>query len=62
MPLRSVGRMAAALGGAALGLFALWAGLWVLLVGLGAGQAPDPFVDDGDPCCGHPDTWPQVLA
>lgn len=62
MPLRSVGRMAAALGGAALGLFALWASLWVLLVGLGAGQAPDPFVDDGDPCCGHPDTWPQVLA
>lgn len=24
-------------------------------------QAPDPFVMDGDPCCGHPNTWGEVI-
>jgi hypothetical protein len=23
-------------------------------------QAPDPFIPNGDPCCGHPDTWGEV--
>lgn len=23
-------------------------------------QQPDPTVPDGDPCCGHPDTWGEV--
>ena len=23
-------------------------------------QQPDPIVPDGDPCCGHPDTWGEV--
>src|ERR671915_109426 len=23
-------------------------------------QQPDPAVPDGDPCCGHPDTWGEV--
>jgi hypothetical protein len=23
-------------------------------------QHPDPTVPDGDPCCGHPDTWGDV--
>jgi hypothetical protein len=23
-------------------------------------QHPDPTVPDGDPCCGHPDTWGEV--
>ena len=25
-----------------------------------AAQQPDPTVPDGDPCCGHPDTWGEV--
>jgi hypothetical protein len=25
-----------------------------------AAQHPDPTVADGDPCCGHPDTWGEV--
>lgn len=25
-----------------------------------AAQQPDPTVADGDPCCGHPDTWGEV--
>lgn len=25
-------------------------------------QAPDPFIPDGDPCCGHPDTWGEVAS
>ena len=23
---------------------------------------PDPDVSDGDPCCGHPDTWGEILV
>jgi hypothetical protein len=40
---------------------ALWSfGLGVLMIVIGA-QRPDPSVPDGDPCCGHPDTWAQVV-
>ena len=31
-----------------------------LFTGVVAAQQPDPTVPDGDPCCGHPDTWGQV--
>ena len=29
---------------------------------LGAGQAPDPWIPDGDPCCGHPDSWSEIYT
>jgi hypothetical protein len=32
----------------------------IALSGAVSAQAPDPFVADGDPCCGHPDTWSEV--
>lgn len=41
---------------------AAWGVLWILLGGAISAQAPDPFVADGDPCCGHPDTWGEVAA
>jgi hypothetical protein len=31
-----------------------------LFSGVVAAQQPDPTVPDGDPCCGHPDTWGEV--
>ena len=31
-----------------------------LFTGVVAAQQPDPTVPDGDPCCGHPDTWGEV--
>lgn len=34
----------------------------ILLGGAVSAQAPDPFVADGDPCCGHPDTWTEVAT
>ena len=53
-------RLLAGLAGGAILLLAAWGALWVMLaVGISA-QAPDPFVIDGDPCCGHPDTWGEV--
>jgi hypothetical protein len=55
-------RVVAVLGGAALLVFAAWGALFVLLVGATAAQAPDPFVANGGPCCGHPDTWGEVTA
>ena len=42
------------------------AGLWVCLLALlytTAFQRPDPNPAlDGDPCCGHPDTWGDVVV
>jgi hypothetical protein len=34
----------------------------VLVVFFGAVSlaAPDPTIPDGDPCCGHPDSWGEV--
>lgn len=34
----------------------------VLLSALTSAQQPDPNKPDGDPCCGHPDTWGEVAA
>ncbi len=63
-PLPEPGTRAARVAAALLCLPALAAGLWVsllamLYVGVAA-QRPDPDVPDGDPCCGHPDTWGDV--
>lgn len=42
-------------------LAAALAGLAVVLFSIGlAAQMPDPQIPDGDPCCGHPDTWGEV--
>jgi hypothetical protein len=39
----------------------LWFGSWIALLNLGtAAERPDPTIPDGDPCCGHPDTWGEV--
>lgn len=62
MSWRSLGRVAAVLGGTALGLFALWASLIVFLIGGDGTQVPDRFILNGDPCCSHPDTWREVLS
>ncbi len=43
-------------------LVALWGVLFILLSAGISAQAPDPFVANGDPCCGHPDTWGEVRA
>lgn len=32
----------------------------VFLFGATSAQTPDPDIPDGDPCCGHPDTWGEV--
>jgi len=32
----------------------------VVLVGATSAQTPDPDIPDGDPCCGHPDSWGEV--
>lgn len=52
----------AALAAVALVVAAL-AGVGITMLG-GAisAQAPDPFIADGDPCCGHPDTWGEVAT
>ena len=45
------------------GPIAIAAGLWVSLLAMiytSAWRRPDPSVPDGDPCCGHPDTWADV--
>jgi hypothetical protein len=55
-------RILAGAGGVGILLIAAWGVLWILLGGAISAQAPDPFVADGDPCCGHPDTWGEVAA
>jgi hypothetical protein len=55
-------RVAAGLAGIALLAPAAWGVSWVVLFGSAAANAPDPFVPDGDPCCGHPDTWGEVAV
>ncbi len=57
----SVSRVAAALGflsALAACLSALSLSAFSMLV---AAQRPDPAIPDGDPCCGHPDTWGEVV-
>ena len=48
-----------------LGLTLLLAGVWVSLISVIVGvvpQSPNPYVSDGDPCCGIPDTWAETRA
>jgi hypothetical protein len=52
----------AGVAGVALLLFAAWGVLFVLVVGSISAQAPDPLIENGDPCCGRPDTWGDVAA
>lgn len=58
--MRGARRALAVVAGLALGVFELYAVLWVWLVVLIAAQAPDPFEHDGEPCCFVPDTWGDV--
>ena len=58
--MRLVALFGVCVAGAALVLVSLWGSLWVMLAAAMAAQRPDPRVSDGDPCCGHPDTWGQV--
>ena len=60
-PSRSL-RGVAGVAGAALMLVALHGAGWVALSALLAAQTPDPSIPDGDPCCGHPDTWGEVAS
>jgi hypothetical protein len=53
-------RALAGLVGVGVLLFAAWAVLITALIGGLSARAPDPFAPDGDPCCGHPDTWSDV--
>jgi hypothetical protein len=57
-----MGRLVAALVGLGAVLLSLYGTLWVLLFALITAQRPDPSVPDGDPCCGHPDTWHEVAS
>ncbi len=59
---RIVLRISAAVAGLLTLAFAAWCSLLVLLAGAIAAQRPDPSIADGDPCCGHPDTWGEVFA
>lgn len=58
------GRAGRAFGAAAGGVVLLPVFCWLMLmVLLGSSYTwliPDPAVLDGDPCCGHPDTWGEV--
>lgn len=54
-------RGAATVAGILILLFSAWASLVALLFVGFAAQAPDAFVPDGDPCCGTPDTWREVI-
>lgn len=51
--------LAILLAGLAATWFPLMLGLLMFFIGA---QQPDPSVPDGDPCCGHPDTWWEVLS
>jgi hypothetical protein len=53
-------RVLAGLAAVGILLFAAWGVLFIMLVGSISAQAPDPSIPNGDPCCGHPDTWGEV--
>ena len=41
----------------------LWFGSFLALLAIAvSAQRPDPSIPDGDPCCGHPDTWAEVAG
>jgi hypothetical protein len=46
---------------AAAGAALISAGLSVFALEF-ATQHPDPYVEDGDPCCTYPDTWGEIAA
>jgi hypothetical protein len=58
--MRPLPRIGLALAGVAAVLAGLWLSLLSLLAFAMSAQRPDPRVPDGDPCCGHPDTWGEV--
>lgn len=58
----ALGRVGMVVGGVATALVAAWLSVWVLLVAAISLQSPDPQVPNGDPCCGHPDTWGEVIT
>lgn len=64
-PRRELGLVARGLAGLAavvLVPLALYGTFWAWLgIGIGA-QTPDAQVPDGDPCCGHPDTWFETIS
>ena len=39
----------------------LWFGFWWAALGVTVAQTPNPDIADGDPCCGHPNTWIEVV-
>ena len=55
-------RVLAAVAGLVLFAGASWGSLFVFLGGAIAAQRPDPGVEDGDPCCPHPDSWEEVAS
>lgn len=54
-------RVLEAVAGLVIGAAALWGVLWVSLFAFYAAGRPDPEVPNGDPCCGHPDNWGEVV-
>jgi len=61
--MRSVAVRAAGVLGAVAALALAWFPFWLTLLTVAvAAQRPDPAVPDGDPCCGHPDTWGEVAG
>jgi hypothetical protein len=55
-----IARAVAGIGGLIALPASLYGSLFVLLIALFAVETPDPSIADGDPCCGHPDTWGEV--
>lgn len=60
MSSRAPDRIVAAVAGLVLAAVAAYGTMLLVFLVAGAGEAPDPYVPDGDPCCGHPDTWGDV--
>lgn len=56
----ALARVGAAVLAVALLPAAWFATVMLLFGGLINAQEPDPAVNDGDPCCGYPDTWNEV--
>ena len=57
---RAVARAVAGIAGLVAVLAGLQGILFLLFFAAVSAQVPDPTIPDGDPCCGHPDTWGEV--
>jgi hypothetical protein len=62
---RIAGNLVVRVGAFACGVISVLCGTWVSLLALIYSSAlrlpdPDPALD-GDPCCGYPDTWSEVV-